>query len=253
MTEGDRGLTPHGSWPLRDQGVGEAAEQIGLGTSCREGETNAAGRLGDTGGDFEKPEPDRCELGRGQITRLRDGVAHSEDEPIGGGVENEADLVGERRAAAGAVGGELGLVQFDQVLGLSAGAIETVVNPLGRADAQAGDDVTDVEPLFGRLDAGDDAALAMPGPGGMAGLGIAAHHGLVVDRAFGSNRVGGLVDLSGERLGAGQAEDIVDAVRRDTARLTADAVSPSASDARTIVPASMTAARTVTPDSNRPS
>jgi hypothetical protein len=96
---GRPGLTPHGSWPLRDQGVGEAAEQIGLGTSCREGETNAAGRLGDTGGDFEKPEPDRCELGRGQITRLRDGVAHSEDEPIGGGVENEADLVGERRAA----------------------------------------------------------------------------------------------------------------------------------------------------------
>jgi hypothetical protein len=27
-----------------------------------------------------------------------------------GGVENEADLVGERRATAGAVGGELGLV-----------------------------------------------------------------------------------------------------------------------------------------------
>jgi hypothetical protein len=53
-------------------------------------------------------------------------------------------------------------VQLDQVLGLSAGAIETVVNPLGRADAQAGDDVADVEPLLGRLDAGDDAALAMP-------------------------------------------------------------------------------------------
>jgi hypothetical protein len=44
------------------------------------------------------------------------------------------------------------------------------------------------------------------------GLGIAAHHGLIVDRAFGSNGVGGLVDLSCERLGAGQAKDVVDAV-----------------------------------------
>jgi hypothetical protein len=30
-----------------------------------------------------------------------------------------------------------------------------------------------VEPLLGRLDAGDDAALAMPGPGGTPGFGIA--------------------------------------------------------------------------------
>ena len=50
---------PRGSWPLRDQSVGEAAEQIGVGTSRREGETDAAGGLDDTGCDFEKPEPDR--------------------------------------------------------------------------------------------------------------------------------------------------------------------------------------------------
>jgi hypothetical protein len=39
-------------------------------------------------------------------------------------VEDEADLVGERRAATGAIGGELGLVQLDQVLSLSACAVE---------------------------------------------------------------------------------------------------------------------------------
>src|SRR6201989_1980011 len=124
MTLGVSGLTQRGSRPLRDQCVCEAAEQISLRTSCRKGETDAAGCLDDTGCDFEKPEPDRGELGGGQIARLRDGVAHGKDEPIGGGVENEADLVGERRATAGAVGGELGLVQLDQVLGLSAGTIE---------------------------------------------------------------------------------------------------------------------------------
>jgi hypothetical protein len=46
----------------------------------------------------------------------------------------------------------------------------------------------------------------------MPGLGIAAHHRLVVDCLFGSNCVGDLVDLSGQRLGAGQAKDVVDAV-----------------------------------------
>ncbi|MGY4317611.1 hypothetical protein ACVWW1_006938 [Bradyrhizobium sp. JR3.5] len=118
-------------------------------------------------------------------------------------MEDEADLVGERRAATGAIGGELGLVQLDQVLGLSASAIEAVIDPLSRADIQAGDDVADVEPLLGCLDAGDDAALTMPGAGRVAGLGVAANHDLVLDRTFGSKCITDLVDLSGERLRAG--------------------------------------------------
>ena len=47
-----------------------------------------------------------------------------EHQPIGGGVQHEADLVGEWRAAGRAIGGQLCLVQLDQVLGLSARAIE---------------------------------------------------------------------------------------------------------------------------------
>jgi hypothetical protein len=57
------GLMPLRSWPLRDQCVGEAAKQIVLRASCRKGETDAAGYLDDTGCDFEKPEPNRGELG----------------------------------------------------------------------------------------------------------------------------------------------------------------------------------------------
>src|SRR5215216_3972557 len=49
-------------------------------------------------------------------------------------------------------------------------------------------------------------------PAAWAGLSVAAHHGLVVERTFGANCVGDLVDLSGERLGAGQREDVVDLV-----------------------------------------
>jgi hypothetical protein len=44
---------------------------------------------------------------------LGDGVAHGEDQPIGGGVKDEPHLVGSCGPAAGSVGGELGLVQLD--------------------------------------------------------------------------------------------------------------------------------------------
>ena len=47
-------------------------------------------------------------------------------------MENEADLIGERRTAAGAIGGELCLMQLDQNLGLAARAIQAEVDPLGR-------------------------------------------------------------------------------------------------------------------------
>lgn len=46
----------------------------------------------------------------------------------------------------------------------------------------------------------------------MARLGVAAHLRLVADGALGANGVGGLVDLSRERLRVGKAEDIIDAV-----------------------------------------
>ena len=42
----------------------------------------------------------------GQVALFRNGVA-DEHEPVGGGVQNEADLVGERRAARCAIGGKL--------------------------------------------------------------------------------------------------------------------------------------------------
>ena len=38
-------------------------------------------------------------------------------------------LIGQRRAATGAVGGKLGFVQLDQVLGLAARAVETLIRP----------------------------------------------------------------------------------------------------------------------------
>ena len=59
-------------------------------------------------------------------------------------MENEADLVGQWRATTGAIRSELGLVQLDQVLGLTAGAVEDSVDVLGRAGFEIGDDEADV-------------------------------------------------------------------------------------------------------------
>lgn len=72
-------------------------------SSCRKSETDAACGLNDAGSDFQQSQPDGGELGRCQIARLWDGVMNGEDEPIGGGVGDEANLIGERRAATGAV------------------------------------------------------------------------------------------------------------------------------------------------------
>ena len=59
--------------------------------------------------------------------------------------------------------GELCLMQLDQILGLAARAIQAVVDPLGRADIEAGDDEADVEAELGRLNTGDGAPFVIPG------------------------------------------------------------------------------------------
>jgi hypothetical protein len=79
--------------------------------------------------------------------RFGNCVADGEDQPIRGGVKDQTHLVGERTAAAGAIGGELSLVQLDQVLGLAAGAIDRLVDMLGRSGLETGDDEADIEPL----------------------------------------------------------------------------------------------------------
>src|SRR5450756_2222164 len=95
---------------------------------------------------------------------------------------------------------------------LTVRAIQAVVDPLGRADIEAGDDEADVEAELRRLNTSDGAPFAIPGLCLVAGLGIAAQNRQVLDGASRADVVGDLVDFSGERLGTGQTEDVVDAV-----------------------------------------
>ena len=82
---------------------------------------------------FKRRRRMRGELGVPQRIPTRDCSAQVEQQPVGGGVQDEPHLVGQRRAAAGAIGGELGLVLLDQVLGLPAGAVERFINLFGIA------------------------------------------------------------------------------------------------------------------------
>src|SRR5665811_448740 len=69
-----------------------------------------------------------------------------------------------------------------------------------------------VEAELRRLNTGDGAPFAIPGLCLVARLGIAAQNRQVLDGASRADVVGDLIDFFGERLGTGQAEDVVDAV-----------------------------------------
>ena len=81
--------------------------------------------------ELQKPQANGVELGRGERVCLGDCITQGEHQPVRGGVQDQPHLVGERAAAAGAIGGKLRLVQFDQVLGLASGAVERFVDMLG--------------------------------------------------------------------------------------------------------------------------
>ena len=66
-------------------------------TGGGEGDAHAAGGLDDPAGDLEQVQPERGELGGGQLVRPGDAVAQGQQQPVGGGVQDKADLVGERQ------------------------------------------------------------------------------------------------------------------------------------------------------------
>lgn len=93
---------------------------------------------------------------------------------------------------------------FDQVLGLAPGAVDHIVEVLGRATVEIGDDEADIEAHRGCLDAGADATLKLPGLRLVVGLGIAAQHRLALERAARVDVVGALVDEPPENRVAGR-------------------------------------------------
>src|SRR5215204_3381295 len=145
--------------------------------------------------------------GLGEGMCLGNGVAHGEGQPIGGGVQESRIWLAV--AARQQVRSE---VQLDQVLGLAAGAIKVGIKPFGRPARDVGDDVANVETEPRRLDAGCDAALPRPGLS-RAVVSAKPRTASLSSIARSTRIVGELVDLRRESLRAGEAEDVIDAVR----------------------------------------
>ena len=115
------------------------------------------------------------------------------------------------RMAGGPFGGELALVQLDEVFGLAAGAVDIFIEMAG-VSAERGDDVAGVEAARGGLQPGDDPAFAVPRTGGVVEGGEAPH-------LFGADLGAAHLEVVGDAVCeavqhgiARQAEDVVDAV-----------------------------------------
>ena len=167
--------------------------------------------LHDAGADLEQARPEGRELGPGERHPAGHGIAQGEHQPVGRGVQDEAELVGERALAGGPVGGELALVQLDEVLGLAAGAVDIFIEMAG-VSAERGDDVAGVEAPRACLQPGDDPAFAVPRTGGVVEGGEAPH-------LFGAGLGAAHLEVVGDAVCeavqhgiARQAEDVVDAV-----------------------------------------
>ena len=175
-------------------------------------DADAGGALDDAGADLEQAPADGGELGPGERHPARHGIAEREHQPVGGGVEHQPELVGERALAGSPVGGELALVLLDEVLGLAARAVDPLLEAAGLA-GERGDDVARIEAAGRRLQPGDDTAFPAPRAGGVIEAGEAAHP---VGAGLGAAHLEIVADLvckAVQRGVAGQAEDVVDAVR----------------------------------------
>src|SRR5580692_6569853 len=116
--------------------------------------------------------------------------------------------------ARSAVGSEMVLPCLDVVLGLTARAIEPLVEVLGAAAFQAGDDEPGIGSLEPGLDAGDDALDPAPALRGIVELPEAPHLAAPGRRL--EARSGAVLqrcDMAGERRVWSEANDPIHSVR----------------------------------------
>jgi hypothetical protein len=69
--------------------------------------------------DLQQSQPDGGEVTPGERLRPGNGFADLLHQPVGRRVQDQSHLIGERRAATGAVGCQLAFVPLDQVLRLT--------------------------------------------------------------------------------------------------------------------------------------
>jgi len=108
----------------------------------------------DASGQFHQPQPQRVELRDTPGGAPRHQAAQRPQQPIGAGVQYQAELVGGGAAARSPVGGEMALPRLDVAFGLAAPAVEILVDRARRSGSEVGDDEARVGVLRADLDAG---------------------------------------------------------------------------------------------------
>ena len=94
-------------WGIRPRGLrrqfrdtaGEIGEGRLIGEGARQGELDAGDHFGDTAGNLDQAEPDRVELRFAPERSSGCQAAQAQQQPVGGGVDQQAELVGGRLAA----------------------------------------------------------------------------------------------------------------------------------------------------------
>ena len=78
-------------------------------------DADADGLLHYPAADLEQALAEGGELGPVERRPARHGIREREHEPVGGGMQHQPKLIGQRALAGGPVGGELDLVLLDEV------------------------------------------------------------------------------------------------------------------------------------------
>ena len=111
----------------------------------REVNPDALLQLLDSSTDFDQAQPDGVDLSAAPGRALGQAGLERPDQPIGRGMQEQAELIGGGRAAGGAVGRQVPLVGFDVVFHLAARAVAPLVQALGPTGRDVGDDEADID------------------------------------------------------------------------------------------------------------
>ena len=94
---------PRLSGAERGERAGQAGEEGRLGMTGREGQAHGSGGFDDASGDFEQTKAQGHVLGLGQIALFGNGVSDGQHQPIGAGVQDEPNLIGDSGTAGRAI------------------------------------------------------------------------------------------------------------------------------------------------------